>query len=185
MLYLWVIVGLGWFLFLYFDGKKKKIKGLKRQIVEVRMNKKGQIVQMHLCPPEEINKTQTLLEEAQKLFRTVMDVFVAGDVERLADLVSPELWTVLKKDIEERKNRKEILEFNLLDFLSVSLLSHIPEKSMTVMFVSEQYQVLKDAQNLVLEGEKNQIVRVKDIWTFKKEGKKWRLMEGKSEPFGN
>ena len=185
MLYLWVLLGLGWILFWRWGGinSKDTLKKKGPQAVEFVLDKKGKIIKMRLCPEAEaqVNKSQALLDEAKGMFERIMKAFSAGEVDQLESLVSPELWDVLKADIENRKTQKQTLEFNLLNFLSISLLACTAQK-MTVMFISEQYNVLKDEQQKILEGADNQVTRMKDVWTFQKEGKKWRLMTAESEP---
>ena len=139
----------------------------------------GQVFEMTIVktPQTEKNKKNNLFDEkdfligAKIAFNAIADAFANGNKEVLKPLLSHKVFEVFSKDIEQRKKQDEKMEFSLIAINSSKILSKNDDKKPTrivVELISEQMNVLRDKNGVVLQGDPIQISSVKDIWTFKK-----------------
>ena len=57
-------------------------------------------------------------------------------------------------------------------------------ENVMVEFITEQVNVLKNADGNVIEGDALHVAQMRDVWTFQKEGKfNWLISSTKSEPY--
>ncbi|MBR1372917.1 Tim44 domain-containing protein [bacterium] len=112
------------------------------------------------------------IKGAQKAFEMILMSFSKGDSATLATLVNKEL---LKKFESVMKNRKEkgiTTETDLIGFLETEVESvkfvDADRVNLVVKFVSEQVNLLKNADGEVIEGDENYVQKISDVWTFEK-----------------
>ncbi|MDR0556141.1 MAG: Tim44/TimA family putative adaptor protein [Holosporaceae bacterium] len=128
------------------------------------------------------------LKKAQKAFEIIFASYAKGDVRTLKSLLAPRIYHAFSMAIEDRKKRKETIEGILLRFIS----SKIEEISMTdneifitVRFETEQSNVLRSENGIVLEGNSDFVEKHTEVWIFsRKKGAtdaRWYLHEIKSE----
>lgn len=155
----------------------------------------GQIVEMTITgSPNKQEKKEThafneedFLMGAKMAFNAVVDAFANGNKETLKPLVSRKVFDVFSQEIQKRQDNGEKMEFSLIAINSSKILSKNDEKKptrVTVELVTEQMNVLRDKNGVVLEGDPIQISSVKDTWTFQKEvglRSSWIVIATKSE----
>ena len=155
----------------------------------------GQIVEMTITgKPEKNDKKdphvfneEDFLMGAKMAFNAVVDAFASGNKETLKPLVSRKVFDAFFNDIQKREENGEKMEFSLIAINSSKILSKNDEKKptrVTVELVTEQMNVLRDKDGVVLEGDPIQISLVKDTWTFQKEiglRSSWIVVATKSE----
>ena len=155
----------------------------------------GQIVEMTITgKPEKLEKKEAhvfkeedFLMGAKMAFNAVVDAFATGNKETLKPLVSRKVFDAFFNDIQKREENGEKMEFSLIAINSSKILSKNDEKKptrVTVELITEQMNVLRDKNGVVLEGDPIQISLVKDTWTFQKETglrSSWIVIATKSE----
>jgi predicted lipid-binding transport protein (Tim44 family) len=112
------------------------------------------------------------LRGAQRAFGAILTAFSKGDCATLSKLVSHNLLQKMERIVNERKEQGVISETDLINFVEtdVEAVNFVADDKVNVVvkFVSEQVNLLKDAQGEVLEGDENYVQKISDIWTFEK-----------------
>lgn len=150
----------------------------------------GQIFEMIIAQAKEqpTNKEfdeKDFLKTVQDRFHAVVNAFANADTALLKSSLSSDVFSSFSKAIEKRQKAGQKMEFSLICIDSSKIIEH--KKSplkITVEFISEQVNVLRDAAGNVLEGDPMFIGKVVDTWTFeKKKGAKsaWIVTATKSE----
>ncbi len=112
------------------------------------------------------------LKGAQKAFEMILSSFSKGDAVTLSKLVNKELLKKFEEVIEERKAEGLVSETDLIGFITteVESVNFIGQNkvNLVVKFVSEQVNLLKNAEGEVVEGDENYVQTISDVWTFEK-----------------
>lgn len=150
--------------------------------------KTGQIIELHLVKnPSSVSVKQAIGEDfiarVKIIFKTVCESFAEGDLSVLKNYMEPAILKAFAADIQKRKRKKEKIEFSLICFDSVKIDSISPQNDkITVSFITEQINLLKNAKNEVKEGDPMVIAKVHDSWTFRKnKHNKWLVSATQSE----
>ena len=86
-------------------------------------------------------------------------------------MLSPEIFASFEKVIDERKERGETAEFNLIGFKTIRLTKAETagdDVELTVEFETEQTNIVKDSQGQLIVGDPTYIETVTDVWTLRK-----------------
>ena len=137
-----------------------------------------------LVPQEELSDLDKILKEipnfnknaflksAEKAFQIITNAFNKGDTETLEMLVNKKIFKKFQEVIEKRKNENISAETDFIGFDKVEITSAkiTAQKNaqISVEFVSEQVNVLRNSENEVIEGDENYIQNITDVWTFEK-----------------
>ncbi len=117
------------------------------------------------------NKSQ-FLSAAQNAFQIITEAFNNGDTETLEMLVDKNIFKKFQDVIEQRRNDNISAETDFICFDSIDILNaEINDDKIakiTVKYVSEQVNVLRNADGNVIEGDENYIQNIEDIWTFER-----------------
>jgi predicted lipid-binding transport protein (Tim44 family) len=109
---------------------------------------------------------------AQKAFEMILSAFSKGDAKTLAKLVNQELLKKFEAVIKERQEQGIVSETDLIGFVETEVESvrFTPDEhvNLVVKFVSEQVNLLKNAEGEVIEGDENYVQKISDVWTFEK-----------------
>lgn len=112
------------------------------------------------------------IKGAQKAFELILTSFSKGDSKTLSGLVNKELLSKLDTVIDERKEQGITSETDLIGFVETEVESvkftDDNKVNVVVKFVSEQVNLLKNADGDVIEGDENYVQTISDIWTFEK-----------------
>lgn len=112
------------------------------------------------------------IKGAQKAFEMILSAFSKGDAGTLSKLVNGELLKKFEKVINERKEQGMTAETDLIGFVETEIESvkFVDDESvnLVVKFVSEQVNLLKNAEGEVIEGDENYVQKISDVWTFEK-----------------
>jgi predicted lipid-binding transport protein (Tim44 family) len=111
----------------------------------------------------------SFLQGARGAFEMIVTAFAKGDKETLRPLLADEVYDGFAKAIEERDSAGEVMETELLGVKSVSVTDAALEDriaNVTVEFVSDQVNVIRDRAGKVVDGDPDRIAKVTDIWTF-------------------
>jgi hypothetical protein len=109
---------------------------------------------------------------AQKAFEMIVSAFSKGDSASLSKLVNKELLKKFEAVIKERQEQGITAETDLIGFVETEVESvHFTDYervNLVVKFVSEQVNLLKNAEGEVIEGDENYVQKISDVWTFEK-----------------
>lgn len=112
------------------------------------------------------------IKGAQKAFEMILSAFGKGDSGTLSKLVNKELFGKFEKVINERKENGITAETDLIGFVETEVESVKfvggDKVNLVVKFVSEQVNLLKNADGEIIEGDENYVQRISDVWTFEK-----------------
>ncbi|CCG39771.1 Tim44/TimA family putative adaptor protein [Magnetospirillum molischianum] len=114
----------------------------------------------------------TFLAGARAAFSMVVTAFAAGDRETLRQLLSPEVFANFVSVIDAHSARGESLTTELVSIRTVEPIDAAVRGvflEITVRFVSEQVNLLRNAEGQVIEGNPDRIVNVTDEWTFRRD----------------
>ena len=112
------------------------------------------------------------IKGAERAFQIITEAFNKGDVETLEMLVNKKLFKKFQEVIEQRKQNKVTAETDFIGFDKVEIakanIKANKVAEITVEFVSEQVNILRDAEGKVIEGDENYIQNITDVWTFER-----------------
>lgn len=115
---------------------------------------------------------ETFLSGAKRAFEIIIEAFNKGDVETLEMLVNKDLLKKFQQIIEQRKAEGITAETDFIGFNKAEIIDAKVNKNqiakVTVEFISEQVNMLKNAAGAVIEGDDKFIQCITDKWTFEK-----------------
>ena len=115
---------------------------------------------------------ERFLTGAKRAFEIIICAFSQSDTETLENLVSPQLIKKFQEIIEDRRAQGITAETDLIGFEQAEIVNaDVDEENnakITVKFVSEQVNLLRNKDNEVIQGDENFIQNITDIWTFER-----------------
>lgn len=128
------------------------------------------------------------LSKAQKVFGLVFSAYSKEDKRTLKELLTPRTYEAFSMAIDDRRKRGETLEGDLVCISKTEIVdAEVTKESIfvTVKFVTEQSNVLRSSDNVILEGTPDFVENRTDVWVFSRKlgssDPKWFLHEIKSE----
>lgn len=112
------------------------------------------------------------LSGARMAFEMIVHAYAADDLATLRPLLADEVYGPFAHAIEQRRQSGEVLGTELMGIRTVEAVDARLNgrfAELTVRFVSEQVNVVKDAEGRILDGDPNRIVDVVDVWTFRRD----------------
>ena len=125
---------------------------------------------------------------ARAAFTAIVEAFAKGDTASLRPLLDAPTFASFDGAIRGRLERNEKAEstmigFEASDISAAALQGTVAE--VTVRFVSEQINVLRNAEGQIVDGNPNEVQKVIDLWTFRRDTKSsdpnWQLVKTESE----
>lgn len=125
---------------------------------------------------------------ARAAFTAIVEAFAKGDISTLRPLLDGPTFASFEAAIRGRAERKEKAETTLIGFEASDVSGAEMQgtnASVTVRFVSEQINVLRNAESQIVDGNPNEVQKVIDLWTFSRDTKSsdpnWLLIKTESE----
>ena len=115
---------------------------------------------------------QEFLSGARIAFEMILSAFAAGDSATLKSLLNDDVYGNFAQSIREREDAGETMENTLVGVGTTEVVEAYMEGSVahvTVKFVSEQINVVRDADGEVVDGDPNAVTEVTDFWTFSRD----------------
>lgn len=106
---------------------------------------------------------------ARAAFEMIVGAFAKGDLAALRPLLDDATYASFEAAIRDREAQKRVLETSLIGFDSTELLRAELRGSMahvTMRFVTEQINLTRGPDGLIVDGNPNTVERVTDLWTF-------------------
>ena len=127
-------------------------------------------------------------EGARAAFTAIVEAFAKGDTQPLKPLLDGPTFASFESAIRGRNERREKAETTLIGFEASDVSGAEMQGSnaqVTVRFVSEQINVVRNAEGQIAEGNPNEVQKVVDLWTFRRDTKSsdpnWQLVKTESE----
>ena len=125
---------------------------------------------------------------ARVAFTAIVEAFAKGDTSALKPLLDGPTFASFEAAIRGRIERSEKAETTLIGFEASDISAAQLQGSdavVTVRFVSEQINVLRNAEGQIVDGNPNEVQKVVDLWTFRRDTKSsdpnWLLIKTESE----
>ena len=112
---------------------------------------------------------EDFLVGARVAFEMVLDGYSNHDRKTLETLLSPEVLVNFLRAIDEREDVGHVMEDTLVGIDKSDIVEAYIESEMakvTVKFVSEQINVVRDSEGQIASGNPNEVINVVDLWTF-------------------
>ena len=129
---------------------------------------------------------QGFINGANKVFELVLTAFNSGNMESVKELISKKILTAFNEVIAQRKDENLTSEVDFICFDKSEIKDvRILKKSVkiAVEFITEQVNLLRNAEGKVIEGDENFIQKITDVWTFERslnaQSNKWLLVSTK------
>ncbi|CAA7617554.1 Mitochondrial import inner membrane translocase, subunit Tim44 [Magnetospirillum sp. LM-5] len=129
----------------------------------------------------------TFLLGARAAFEMIVEAFAAGDKQGLRPLLADAVFQSFAAAIDERDRAGQTLTTELMGIRKVEPVEVRLDGSVaavTVRFVSEQINVLKDGAGKVIDGDPQRMTDVTDEWTFRRDTRSkdpnWQLAATRS-----
>ncbi len=109
------------------------------------------------------------IDGARTAFEWVIEAFARGDAKTLRPLLSNDVYGDFSGAIEERENAGQKLETTLVGITGAEIIeAELQGRTafVTIKFVSEQVNVVRDSDGEAVDGDPNQVTKITDIWTF-------------------
>ena len=117
-------------------------------------------------------KKESFISGAKKAFQIITEAFNKADEKTLKMLVSSSIFSKMQAVIKQRQEEQITVETDFICFEKVEIIkASVNDKnkaSISVEFVSEQVNLLRNKDNEVIEGDENYIQTIRDVWTFEK-----------------
>lgn len=172
--------------------KKKKIVEVQNQIIsQTKQKLKDSIettnlqIEQYLSKLDESSKNQffEILQKSnitieffingmKSAFEMILQDFMQGNVKNLQLLLSPKIFESFEAAINDRKSKSQNLVTNLIaieniEIIAVNLSGNIA--NITANIDSKQINYITNNNNEVIEGSKDQISIVNDVWTLQRD----------------
>ncbi|HEX9557213.1 MAG TPA: Tim44/TimA family putative adaptor protein [Reyranella sp.] len=125
---------------------------------------------------------------ARAAFTTIVEAFARSDTAVLRPLLDGPTYASFEAAIRGRAERKEKAETTLIGFEASDIAAAELQgttATVTVRFVSEQINVVRNADGQIIDGNPNEVQKVIDLWTFRRDTKSsdpnWLLVKTESE----
>ena len=112
---------------------------------------------------------EDFLVGAHVAFEIILTAFASADMDELKPLVSDEVYGNFAKAIQDREQAGHVMEDTLVGINKSEVVEAYMEDDnafITIKFVSEQVNAIRDENGDVVEGDANVILTVTDFWTF-------------------
>jgi predicted lipid-binding transport protein (Tim44 family) len=109
------------------------------------------------------------LQEAKLTFTKVVEDFAKGDMTNITPLLSPPVLAHFQTALEARRNAGQVMESKInaiKDVETTAARIDGDQAFISVRFVSNQENVLRDNNNQVIGGEDGKVEEITDLWTF-------------------
>ena len=124
------------------------------------------------------------LQGARGAFQMIVEAFAKGDTAALRPLLSDEVYENFARAVRERQAAGETLETRIERITDADVVeARLDGRTalVTVKFVSEQMNVVRNAAGEVVDGDPEAVVEATDIWTFARNTRardpNWSLVE--------
>jgi predicted lipid-binding transport protein (Tim44 family) len=109
---------------------------------------------------------------AKSAFEMIIKAFTSADLDTLKFLLSEKIFQGFEASINQRKSAEKNLVTNLISIEKADVISVMISGNLAMVIlkiVSKQINYITDKDNQIIEGRKDEIAEVTDVWTFKRD----------------
>lgn len=124
------------------------------------------------------------IDGAKGAFEWVLKAYNTGDLETLKQLLAPSIFEEFRAALEEAKKAPAKLDTTLVAITDAQILAASLEKTkarITLRILSQQIQLVRDAEGNIIEGDASKVQTVEDEWIFERDVKSrnpnWIIMD--------
>lgn len=108
---------------------------------------------------------------ARQAYEMILMAFERGDVEGLRPFLAPDVLETFETVIDQRNEQGLTIEAEFVGVREISLHEATFDRAkgvgeVTVRFVGELTSVVRNSDGEIIEGDKTEIKRQRDVWTF-------------------
>ena len=175
------------------DIKKENKEKSFSNIIPIKSDKDNEIYNgknKNLDPIKDIDGTFDVvdfLSGSRTFFKMVLESFTNGDLSTVKNFIKPSVLESFKNSIDDRNKDDETLIIDLKSIEKNEILSHKITKTVvkiTVAFESKQVIALMDKNDVLIDGDMEKEIVVKDEWVFERKinykNPNWSLVQTKS-----
>jgi predicted lipid-binding transport protein (Tim44 family) len=133
-------------------------------------------------------REKEFVKGARAAFEAILEAFAKCDLGMLKTLLDKSVYENFANAIEERRKAKQELETTIVGIEQSEIVKAEMDGDIahvTVKFVTEQVNALKDAAGEIVDGDAANVVKVTDLWTFSRNVRSsnpnWLLVATSSE----
>jgi predicted lipid-binding transport protein (Tim44 family) len=130
---------------------------------------------------------KAFLRGAKDAFGRIVAAFAAGDLSPVVKLLGPKVAPHFQAAIDARKSANQTMKSSIARFKDAETIAAELSGTLaviTVRFVSDQENILRDASGRVIGGAEGKVEEITDVWSFSRDLKSdnpdWMLVETKS-----
>ena len=112
---------------------------------------------------------EQFLSGSRTAFEWIINAFAQGETKTLRPLLSNDVYGDFAGAIEEREGAGQTLETTMVGITEAAIIeAELQGRTafITIKFVSEQVNVVRDSDGEVVEGDPSHVTKITDIWTF-------------------
>ncbi len=124
------------------------------------------------------------LQETRDIFGSIVSAYATGHLTLVSDYLSPAVMGSFQLSVSTRKAAGQMAETRISQIKEAEVTAARTEGAhayLTVRFVSEQQNILRDSTGATIGGTEGQYEEVTDTWTFardtQKPASKWIVVE--------
>ncbi len=129
---------------------------------------------------------KAFLQEARDIFTSVVGAYAAGRLMNVSEFLSPGLMSHFQQALDARAAAGHVAQTRISRIKEAEVLSAKAEGArafVTVRFISDQENILRDSKGGVVGGAAGKYEEVTDTWTLARDtnlpGAKWTVVETK------
>ena len=119
-------------------------------------------------------KVADFVDGARNAYEYIMEAFLCGNVGEVKELLSEDVFDSFQSTVSAREEDKNKFNARFVGIREVSIsgVDFEPDNfdaEVTMEFVGELIFFIEDPDGNILEGDRDAVVRQKDVWTFARE----------------
>lgn len=180
--------------------KNGNVVALPRRNAEQQANMYA-VIDRYAAPDTELNRglraikdadpnfdPNSFIEGAKLAYEMIVMAYAHGDRKSLKNLLSKEVYDGFVAAIEEREKRGEKIESSFVGINEISIIAAEMKKTeahVTLRITSELISATRDSAGVIVDGDPETVVEVKDVWTFGRDTRSrdpnWKLVATEAE----
>ena len=151
------------------DQKVSKLNNIKKNL---HSNKNINATINEILKIDDKFEINSFCDGAKKAFEYILTEYSGNNLKALEKLVSKNIYKAFEDQINLRAKKKEELEITVISVKNPEIKNVSLEKKYNayfkLLFDSEQVQITRNSKGEVIDGDNNQILQIKEVWTFSK-----------------
>ncbi|MBU6338578.1 MAG: 39S ribosomal protein L45 [Rickettsiales bacterium] len=153
------------------ENKEKAVKSQVEESIVASLDEKSKSQFLDAIKACNIS-AEFFLNGAKSAFEMVVKAFAVADLETLKFLLADKIYSGFDQAISTRRSMGQNLVTNLIaidkaEIIAASMIGN--DALVTVKFFSRQINYVTDQKGDIIEGKKDEIFELSDVWKFKRD----------------